>query len=80
MWPGSDVSFDGYLPSLLDHFNASTTQENRIERILEWIDLPTDKRPSLIAAYIGDIDREGHKSGPHFDKVHLFFIKDNTRN
>ncbi|KAK5694241.1 hypothetical protein LTR97_009863 [Elasticomyces elasticus] len=78
MWPGSEVTggIEGVKASYVDHFNGEEHLENKINRILGWLDLPGDLdapgaangqelRPQLIAAYVPDVDSDGHKYGPN---------------
>ena len=36
------------------------------------IDLPIDKRPNFIAAYLPEVDQEGHRTGPHSEDVNKY--------
>ncbi|KAK4899172.1 hypothetical protein LTR27_003402 [Elasticomyces elasticus] len=77
MWPGSEVTggIEGVKASYVDHFNGEEHLENKINRILGWLDLPgrldapketgEELRPQLIAAYVPDVDSDGHKYGPN---------------
>jgi predicted AlkP superfamily pyrophosphatase or phosphodiesterase len=63
MWPGSEA--DGCGASMVDKFNASEPLERKVERIIQWLDLPADQRPQLVAAYVPDVDVAGHRYGPN---------------
>ncbi|KAA8915036.1 alkaline-phosphatase-like protein [Sphaerosporella brunnea] len=63
MWPGSEA--EGCGAKIVDHFNGSETLDRKVERVLQWLDLPVAERPQLIAAYVPDIDVSGHKFGPN---------------
>lgn len=76
MWPGSEAHIDGVDPSILDEFNADEQLEHKVSRILGWLDLPdsnaeagtsnvSDLRPQLIAAYVPNVDADGHLYGPN---------------
>ncbi|KAK5722925.1 hypothetical protein LTR17_014138 [Elasticomyces elasticus] len=77
MWPGSEVTggIEGVKASYVDHFNGDEHLGNKINRILGWLDLPgsldapgaagQELRPQLIAAYVPDVDSDGHKYGPN---------------
>ncbi|KAK5111050.1 hypothetical protein LTR62_005425 [Meristemomyces frigidus] len=74
MWPGSEVEggIEGVQASYVDHFNADEHLGNKVNRILGWLDLPGtahnvdgEVRPQLIAAYVPDVDADGHKYGPN---------------
>ena len=40
------------------------TDEEKVDRILEWLDFPAEQRPRLIMAYWSGTDSEGHGAGP----------------
>ncbi|KAL1980485.1 hypothetical protein VTN96DRAFT_4041 [Rasamsonia emersonii] len=77
MWPGSEAHIGGIDPSFYDKFNGSETLSRKVDRILQFLDLPGEesdfedekKRPQLIAAYVPDVDAAGHKYGPNSTEI-----------
>ncbi|TVY61502.1 putative pyrophosphatase/phosphodiesterase [Fusarium oxysporum f. sp. cubense] len=78
MWPGSEAHVLHTEPSLMDKFNGKETLENKVARIMEFLDMPgfEDKtvdtgnmRPQLIAAYVPHVDSDGHKFGPNSTEI-----------
>ncbi|KAI9926490.1 hypothetical protein MW887_004255 [Aspergillus wentii] len=73
MWPGSEAHIADMDPSLLDQYNGSEALSRKVDRILEFLDLPgkegestvVSERPQLIAAYVPNIDADGHNYGPN---------------
>lgn len=74
MWPGSEAHISDFEPSFLDKYKGDEPLSNKVDRILELLDkpgledksaLPADMRPQLIAAYVPNIDSDGHKYGPN---------------
>ncbi|TKA68102.1 hypothetical protein B0A55_08577 [Friedmanniomyces simplex] len=81
MWPGSEVSggIEGVEASYVDHYNGDERLDNKVKRVLGWLDLPgaldvpsgdaanlqLELRPQLIAAYVPDVDADGHAYGPN---------------
>ncbi|XP_044145402.1 ectonucleotide pyrophosphatase/phosphodiesterase family member 3 isoform X2 [Bufo gargarizans] len=63
-WPGSDVAVNGSFPTYYKLYNGSVQYEERIRTILEWLDLPKDKRPHFYTLYIEEPDSSGHSFGP----------------
>ncbi|XP_075718505.1 ectonucleotide pyrophosphatase/phosphodiesterase family member 3 [Rhinoderma darwinii] len=63
-WPGSDVAINGSYPSYYKMYNGSVVYEERIRTILQWLDLPKDKRPDFYTLYIEEPDSSGHSFGP----------------
>lgn len=74
MWPGSEAGMD-FTATYLDKFNGSEVLARKTERILELLDLPSQKedskrsRPQLIAAYVPVIDADGHRYGPNSTEI-----------
>ncbi|KAL6720853.1 hypothetical protein ACLMJK_002778 [Lecanora helva] len=69
MWPGSESGME-FPASFVDKFNGSEVLPRKTERILELLDLPSDKkRPQLIAAYVPVVDADGHTYGPNSTEI-----------
>ncbi|OJJ46181.1 hypothetical protein ASPZODRAFT_133185 [Penicilliopsis zonata CBS 506.65] len=72
MWPGSEAHLGDKEPSFVDKFNGSEVLPRKTTRILELLDLPglevesdgSAQRPQFIAAYVPNVDAEGHRHGP----------------
>lgn len=69
MYPGSEVEFKSWNPSEVDKFNKSETLEVKTNRIFEWLDRDSSKRPELIIAYVPTIDTLGHTYGIQGDEL-----------
>jgi predicted AlkP superfamily pyrophosphatase or phosphodiesterase len=78
MWPGSEAHVLHTEPSLMDKFNGKETLDNKVSRIMEFLDMPgledktvdvSDMRPQLIAAYVPHVDSDGHKFGPNSTEI-----------
>ncbi|KAL8685136.1 MAG: hypothetical protein Q9218_007953, partial [Villophora microphyllina] len=76
MWPGSEAGIAGIKPSFLDRFNSQEPLDRKVSRILALLDLPgdlesstDDRRPQFIAAYVPNIDMDGHRFGPNTTEV-----------
>lgn len=74
MWPGSEAHIGKLEPAYVDKFDMDEPLANKVARMLGWLDLPgpndTDARdeqprPQLIAAYVPDVDSDGHQYGPN---------------
>lgn len=77
MWPGSEVPTD-VEPSYVDKFNSKERLSNKVARILELLDKPgmevpssdtKNRRPQIIAAYVPNVDADGHKYGPNSTEI-----------
>lgn len=69
MWPGSEAHILGVEPTYLDTFNAHEQLPKKVDRMLELLDKDKADRPQLIAAYVPDVDRDGHKFGPNSTEI-----------
>ena len=67
MWPGSEAGMD-FSATYLDKFNMSEVLPRKTDRILELLDLPS-QRPQLVAAYVPVVDSDGHKYGPNSSEI-----------
>ncbi|KAK0946545.1 hypothetical protein LTR29_002013 [Friedmanniomyces endolithicus] len=81
MWPGSEVSggIEGVEASYVDKYNGDERLDNKVRRIMGLLDLPgaldipsgevangeRELRPQLIAAYVPNVDADGHAYGPN---------------
>lgn len=78
MWPGSEADILQIKPSFLDKYNGKESLDNKVSRILELLDMPGREdqsadaktmRPQLIAAYVPNVDGDGHKYGPNSTEI-----------
>ncbi|KAL6854239.1 Phosphodiest domain-containing protein [Trichoderma novae-zelandiae] len=78
MWPGSEAHILHLEPEFVDKFNGKEELDNKVARILGWLDLPGREsgsgatrgmRPQLIAAYVPNVDSDGHKYGPNSTEI-----------
>jgi len=63
-WPGTEARIHRTRPSFWKPYNARTPYDERVDQVLEWLDLPSDKRPDLITMYFSSVDSAGHRDGP----------------
>jgi predicted AlkP superfamily pyrophosphatase or phosphodiesterase len=80
MWPGSEAHIMAVEPAFLDKYNGKESLPNKVTRILELLDRPgwenelaevVDMRPQLIAAYVPNVDTDGHKYGPNSTEIRI---------
>lgn len=78
MWPGSEASIGEVQPMLVDKYNGSEVLSRKVDRVLGWLDRPgardagsssSNARPQLVAAYVPDVDRDGHNFGPNSTEI-----------
>jgi len=68
-WPGSDVAIGGVRPSHWMPFDGKMTPDQRVDQLLQWIDLPAAQRPIFYTLYFEQVDHAGHEQGPDSDEV-----------
>ncbi|OTA99462.1 hypothetical protein M426DRAFT_325119 [Hypoxylon sp. CI-4A] len=78
MWPGSEAHVLGKDPSFLDRYNGKEKLPKKVDRILEFLDKPgvenpdadpNEIRPQIIAAYVPNVDADGHRYGPNSTEI-----------
>lgn len=68
-WPGSEAAIQGVRPSFWKPYDHDFPNEQRVDTVLAWLDLPQDQRPSIVTLYFADVDSEGHRYGPFSDET-----------
>lgn len=63
-WPGSEADIHGVRPSLWTVFDQSMPGDARVDRVLDWLDLPAAERPRFVTLYFDIVDTAGHNHGP----------------
>lgn len=63
-WPGSEAEIGGVRPSHWTVFDQSMPGDARVDRVLDWLDLPGDQRPDFATVYFDIVDTAGHHHGP----------------
>jgi predicted AlkP superfamily pyrophosphatase or phosphodiesterase len=78
MWPGSEAHIQDQMIAYVDKYNGSEVLPMKTNRILDLLDQPgpkdigaeaTTPRPQLIAAYVPDVDGDGHRFGPNSTEI-----------
>jgi predicted AlkP superfamily pyrophosphatase or phosphodiesterase len=63
-WPGSEAAIEGIRPSFWHRYDGNMPFEDRVERALDWLDLPLSERPRFIALYFQNPNDISHVHGP----------------
>ena len=64
MWVGSASNAGGTRPTYYYHYHEKFTPEEKIEKVIDWLQLPEDRRPHFITLYFPEVDGAGHRFGP----------------
>jgi predicted AlkP superfamily pyrophosphatase or phosphodiesterase len=62
-WPGSEAPIGGVRPTFWNTYDEAIPNEERVRTVLDWLRLPPERRPHLIALYFSDVDSASH-DGP----------------
>ncbi|WP_458072069.1 alkaline phosphatase family protein [Rhodanobacter sp. BL-MT-08] len=68
-WPGSEADIHGRHPDEWKPFDGAVTADARVDQILAWLNVPTDRRPTFLTLYFDAVDHAGHKYGPDSPQV-----------
>ena len=61
---GTEAEIQHTYPSYWYKFNIKTDINYRINKVIDWLQLPEDIRPHLILFYMNNTDESGHNFGP----------------
>ncbi|KAJ1941090.1 hypothetical protein EC988_006856, partial [Linderina pennispora] len=64
MWPGSTAVIRGVKPSYVIPYMDRVHPTAKTQQLLEWLDLPIEKRPAFLATYMPEVDQAAHNNGP----------------
>ncbi len=63
-WVGSEANIKGLFPTYYYTYNEAIPIDRRIQIVMDWLQLPPDRRPHLITFYFPEVDHQGHSYGP----------------
>lgn len=64
-WVGSEAPIGGVFPAYYHIYDGKVPNKNRVQGVLDWLNLPEAERPHLITIYFSMIDTQGHDYGPN---------------
>jgi len=68
-WPGSEVLIGGRRGTYWMPYEDKMPHADRVNKILDWLRLPENDRPSFLTLYYSDVDNAGHRNGPDSAEV-----------
>jgi predicted AlkP superfamily pyrophosphatase or phosphodiesterase len=68
-WPGSEALIATKRPTYWKKYDGTIPYAERVRQVLEWLDYPEVKRPSLITLYFEGVEHAGHEYGPDIPRV-----------
>ena len=61
-WPGSEAPIGGTHAAYWLPFDDRMPGGERVARILQWLELPADQRPTFLTLYFEQVDNAGHRN------------------
>lgn len=68
-WVASDLHVNGQDPTCYAPYSSKINTAQRFDVVIDWLNLPAEKRPHYINTYVATIDTAGHKFGPDSQEV-----------
>ncbi|HEY9261759.1 ectonucleotide pyrophosphatase/phosphodiesterase [Chitinophaga sp.] len=68
-WVGSESAIQNVRPTYYFKYQEKTGIDQRIQQVVNWLQLPEEERPHLITFYFPEVDHMGHSYGPDSDSV-----------
>lgn len=68
-WPGSEIDIEYRRPDYFHFYEHNRPYIDRINGIIDWLNLPDSERPKFITVYFDAADTDGHKYGPNSDGI-----------
>jgi predicted AlkP superfamily pyrophosphatase or phosphodiesterase len=75
MWPGPPRTKSGASSTYFVPWKDKVPLSEKLDQILQWIDLPLNARPQLIMAYEPSLDQAGHATGPYSKRVNATLLE-----
>lgn len=63
-WVGSASDAGGMRPTYYYSYHEKFTPSEKVDKVINWLKLPEDKRPHFISLYFPEVDGAGHRFGP----------------
>lgn len=68
-YPGSEAAIKQTRPSYWQVYDGKVSNIQRVNSVLDWLDLPKAQRPHFITLYFSSVDDAGHRFGPNSNEV-----------
>jgi Uncharacterized proteins of the AP superfamily len=74
-FPGTETLIKGKQPEYWKPYEHTLPNEERVDTVLSWLDLPREKRPTMITMYFSDVDDAGHGFGTDAEETRRAVLK-----
>jgi len=68
-FPGTETEIAGHRPTFWREYDGKVPNFDRVDQILQWLDLPVNERPQIYTLYFSDVDDAGHWFSPESKEV-----------
>ena len=68
-WVGSEAPISGYYPTYYKNYQSGINPEDKVDQVIDWLNLPKLERPRLICLYFNEPDHAGHVYGANSNEV-----------
>jgi len=68
-FPGTETAIAGVRPTFFKEYNGKSPNDLRVDTVLSWLDLPIEKRPTMLTLYFSDVDDAGHEFSPDAEET-----------
>jgi len=68
-FPGTETDLQDLRPTFFKEYNGKAPNALRVDKILAWLDLPIEKRPTMLTLYFSDVDDAGHEFSPEAEET-----------
>lgn len=77
-WPGSEMQPGYRSANYFEHYYHDRAFEERVQGIIDWMNLPFEKRPHFYTLYFEATDDMGHEYGPDSKEVNWAIAKEDS--
>lgn len=68
-WPGSEAPVQGVRPTIWNKYDGSIPNEARVATVLDWLQMPEERRPHIITLYFSELDSASHDTQLEDDEI-----------
>lgn len=70
-WVGSASEAGGKRPTYYYPYHEKFSPSEKVDKVINWLKLPEDKRPHFISMYFPEVDGAGHHFGPEANETEM---------
>ena len=74
-FPGTETLINNTRPTYWKTYQHDLPNEQRVDAVLGWLDLPKAQRPRVVTMYFSDVDDAGHAASPRSEATRAAVLK-----